>query len=748
MDKDQAESNNTDNEKSKVEVKENDTPSKDVEESTNTENTPKEGDNQETSENPIVEISIKYEIHDYPDDFYREYGFQHSCENKTLENLLIEYNQWFEKHLELLKKQHDFNQADVQKRLEDSLSKITEVKKLKSDYAQQIVEYQSQVTPLEDKINKTRQELYQILKNYNGDKKELLKKLESELRKEIRDEIESISDHSVGLSTKYKDSNKAHLERRKEVRDKIFKGFNKDLTNFENQLAEVQARIKAFNSSFVNPSANRILWLICLGATGICGYFFSIFAELKGLDNTDQSDFAVELLFSFGINLFNKENGIWLNLLYLLIIFGVMCILVGLFFLLLHFVDRRVIFPPNFNENEPGEEQGEWSKTTRKGLFHSYISLLPIAVVILLVSLFSMLFSAYSGFDADKINDLTLSIGAQIIGSSLALLFGGLVYIYISFALESRVAAKEPLGWKDYKELKIAAVLLGISLLALPAMLLIPDKHFLSIFSLTMFVVSLLASSMTISHALKFTSLLQVKGRLEYSIAIIRHNLYHHEPMAEEEDILMNKNLLLRLGRLNSQFLTTVEESFQDKARYIYQDRSPTSKRKGVRLLIFNVKTRTKRFLQPISQFFRPSISKRKSNENNDNQDISTPYTAHEWEDHNEVSRDLLSDQYQMVKDKIQQIQTALTELNDLRKKIDDAKHDRSEYQVELNTRLETALEEKAKLESTLVNNNEAYNTEVKITKGRFQKINLLLRQGYETGLWYLKNKDKLLCKY
>lgn len=682
------------------------------------------------------------------DDDYRERGFQQHCANKTLDALIMDFETRFKNQLDRINTDYTMSQQSIQKQLDELDSKTQKIEQLKKDYAGNTSILEKKIEPLQKKIEGLQQELYDSLKNYNDAKKELLEELEVKNRKDIKAEMDSISKNAQLLSEDYKKQNSEYLQKTNLVKKDFFDGLKSDLKKAKEELELIDTKIKAFNNSFINPSMNRVLWIISLGATGISGYFFSILAKLKNIDNTDQSDFLIELMFMFGLNFFDQENGIWQNLLYLGIILVAAAIVILLFFLLLNFIDKKVSYPLKALLSTPEQQrlkEQEKLLKSKKGFMQSYVSVLPAGIIVILVVLLFMFSSAYSGFSSDKINELTLSIAAHITGSSLALLFGGLLYIYISYALESRVSEIGQLKWKDYKELKFTIVLLVTSLLALPIMFLLPESDkFLVIFSSTMFVISLFAASMTIGHTMKFSSLLRVRERLKQEIEFISIFLLNIEHDSTVEDPFINQELLKQLRNLNADMLRELKQSFQDKSRSISQDYTPAIKHSQPKALLIRFWTNASKAFNSV--FNRDDYSdKEETQPKEDSHQVSqtTP-----WEDEHYLSKDLLSDLYQQIKDKEKLIAESETELKTLKKNIDDIRHEKTEYQLALQNDIDNALKSKIELQERLLRLKKDNSNTIEKAHEKIQKIKLFLKQGYEMGSWYSENKQKHLCKY
>lgn len=405
-----------------------------------------------------------------------------------------------------------------------------EVEKKLNEEKQNLRRIKSQVQDLKDSINSLEYDLeqvgQQIIEIYELIDKEKGIVIEKRLD-EVRSELDKLISSYEEVTERKNQISNSEYQRNKAALDLKVKRFQEMKEFVQSRYQDSMARIKALNLNNLNSSTADLLTVLGTGGALAAGYFFSIFAIGNNLDNEDVLFFFLSSVFQFNPENYFSGNKIWLGV-SLLSMFILLLSIIALFSWVSHKLLKKYEkgrvqnnFSFNIEEKDLFSYRTQLNNTSNFTLF---LQLLPIIFTVGFLFLLVLL----SGNANSKIQGLDITLAAQVIGGSIALIGGCLSYLYVLAVLEPKLlrkANKEESSKFAHWELKAAIIIFCISLLALPFAFLLDGNQ---IVSTALFAIISMATSVVLGFAFRFKGLLNSIRGLEVTLVNLSYAIEHN----------------------------------------------------------------------------------------------------------------------------------------------------------------------------------------------------------------------------
>ena len=550
-------------------------------------------------------------------------------------------------------------------------------------------------------------------------------------------------------------------------------GWNQFKDYLEKQAAEKKALLESLNERLsrlieihINNRVISIMGLAALSAITSTGWFFSVFAQQSKYGSSDKVSFVIELLFQFGKEVFQPALGLGTALLYLLVACLIMAAILALLTILFRWADHWINIMKSENqrfiksmqerseESLSVEEREMGSPFSSSDLKQGYASViwmknLPYVVLLILASILGMFLIGFSGYDDDKLTDLTNAVSGQTIGATIAIAMGGILFIYVNYIVEHRLKSDKELSLKSFWELMFAivVVVLGfITTLSYEVFGLSPDAKIIERTSFVLFAIMTLASGLIIAYFAKFSSYYYAVKETELAIHRLESLLLFYAKVRNFKPwkLIPRKEFIRAFKEVNYDVFDLIAAE-NDETKVVLNGQTPGNKRKSIRDIWKNTAERVRNWRPKFSIFSvqrtpeGPTQNRPKKKENDR---IEIPVSANSKELHfdSHIAKEYFTDLYYQIRDTLNTIHDKQDRIKVIDKELESVRH--GELPVSINTlmREKTDLEsEIVTFEEQVIENQEliyVFNSDHQVA---YKQIWLDMTEGYELGKWYLE---------
>lgn len=323
----------------------------------------------------------------------------------------------------------------IQKHLEEIVFKWT-------GHVGEVSAFEIEKSKAEQRLTELRKELRDIYQSI-GQKKE---RLIEERILAVRKELELMIENYRKVYEQRFEINKRTFEDNRNALDYKVKRFEALKTQFEERQVQIAAKVNALSLAGVNPYVANFLVAAGFAAAVVAGYFFSIFALSKHLNDENVPFFVIQGFHHFITQVFAGNSiGIQFLLLsgFLIGVILVLTVIVWGCHVMVNWSEKaHQINTTQVNDRatnrlmvEVGDSNNFSFETYAESsnFFQFWLNLVPILIItgVALILLFL-------GTAATNISSLDTSLTGTLVGTLLTFLMAGLVYLYLVRIVEPR----------------------------------------------------------------------------------------------------------------------------------------------------------------------------------------------------------------------------------------------------------------------------------------------------------------------
>lgn len=496
-------------------------------------------------------------------------------------------------NLTALMHKHDQELKDILDRAESLyLLKVLAFEERITDLKNRLAQRQGSLTELETELQQMRaerdtieanlaryrQELVSVLNGMGTAKEGLIMKRFGELEQEINKIVEIHAQLESSQNTKFRNE---HTEDKEADRERI-ELYKKLESNLKETYNDLNGRVKSLNASGINASVSGLLITIGWVAAFVGGWFFSLWTEgpreageMYNIGGNGSVRFAlINLLAQFTVHY------TWWQLLTGLLVYVLIISAVSWagHYLLIKFGftedQRKRDDLRKQAENEDFKLSPEEQDELFKGRFSAntwfalWLKMAPFFVFFYL-TLAVIAKEAVEKTDSTGRNELQKlfdSLTNQFIGTMLAVVFAGLVVLYIAKVIEPRYMRRATAGeenpshtWEVITGLAMFIVLVVACVLHYYEM---PPFKDIRIVAITGFLACCITTGFCLGYGYRYSALEEIYNRLTYHLEIISIFI-NRLSKPKRHNFIDNELFLQRISDLQSQMLDFVEDKNQ-----------------------------------------------------------------------------------------------------------------------------------------------------------------------------------------
>ncbi|MCO6491788.1 MAG: hypothetical protein J5I98_25460 [Phaeodactylibacter sp.] len=685
---------------------------------------------EEDSPEKILSEIILYENTRFEEKHYKRMGFFSAIgavdkPQESFRDLLSEQHLLQEQRVSKLKELHFTTDLRLSEKIRTTQQSLDDLKLKWLDHIGEIASFKEKKEEAEKRLLEL-QKLLHDLHQEIGNKKE---KLIDERIQAVRRELEGVIENYQKVYEQRFEINQRTYEDNKQALSLKIKRFENLRDQFQARQAQIAEKINALSLAGINPYVSNFFVAAGFAAAVVAGYFFSIFALSKNLNDENIPFFLIQGLYSFLTQVF-QEQAIGIQFLYLAGSFTALIFVLTFISWVCHvflnsldwiannkgkkkeglFTSNRLVIEAGDSENFAFEAFAE-----SNSFFQFWLQIIPILLItgIILILLFL-------GIEDDNISNLDTSLTGTVVGSILTFLMTGIVYLYLIRVVEPRIARHPERPFlRNNLELVIISGVFLISTLTL--LFIKTEEQVHDPLVIIEFVSIILTAAFLLGYALRFKGLIATANFLDRRInalydAIRDNSRPRPLNLTAAEDRQFKKEYM----KLQKQLLELIRQK-NDMIGFLMRGDD-----RGLFRWKFKVRPGS-RLPQKWWKFWRASR------------------TINEWEgpalELTEMEKQLLPKETIMIKE----VRSEMAELRSQMVKYEEAilarKEERTSYCTELK-------EEKAKLLNRIDNYNRHRERIKKVLFDRIdaeinllEKINNNLKEGFDLGMWYRVNK-------
>jgi len=412
-------------------------------------------------------------------------------------------------------------------------SQITDLKEqienFESDlntYKDRLVKLKQKATTVENKIDDLIEKYHQHQVSLGENKSSLITDRIEKIKREL-DELNNIIDN---VTKKKHQINKRIYEDNKDTLKLDVAFFQKFADHYEKVYKNIESELLGLSTLGITQTTSRFFMLLGISATGIAGWFFSVFSRQSTMQSDGWLFFIFESILKAGQFIFGDVVlASWqMVIVSLLSLVFALSFVTGVFWLCEELLEKRYNYKAEDNPEEfdiPADSYANQFGFIRAAKGQPNLKLwLTLLPYILIVGALYILLQV--GVRGEDLQNLDKSLSGQVAGTTLALMIGGLGFAYLTYIIIPR--RKKALENKEKEEgfttqlirnIEIIS-LLAIFILGLILMFLFDDQKVGSIIG---FVVSSLFCGFLLGIGLRYKGLHRTRDVIEsYLINIQR----------------------------------------------------------------------------------------------------------------------------------------------------------------------------------------------------------------------------------
>lgn len=378
-------------------------------------------------------------------DTARRRGFFEAIRNghspaQRIQELLAEYEQLAKEKLVAAEKTFAKRQEHLNIRISLGRQRLYEIS-AKLGEAENYNEWDDQTLKMlkteqeieEVRLIACRNEILALRKNLSAEKKNII----STSLKDAETQLNAALSIQETFYNRNKELNKVHFEDEKAYLDLLKAQYQELFDHYKERYDRVQKHIIVLDVDGLSPVTSRSLVAIGSVAFGAAGFFFSTFAGNAGFSNKGIISFIIQGIMNM---VGDKNTG---NLMKVLILLGLILLVSAvaavcqyLAGFLKNSPDDDIVSTIRYRIRSMGNRWGVNYKVKAEGnnLLAFWLQLTPVVLVVGL-----LIIAVAKIADANNINALNASSEGLVIGSSLAVAFSGLIYLYVIKIVEPRL---------------------------------------------------------------------------------------------------------------------------------------------------------------------------------------------------------------------------------------------------------------------------------------------------------------------
>ncbi|WP_430412137.1 hypothetical protein [Kordia sp.] len=575
--------------------------------------------------------------------------------------------------------------------------------------------------------------------------KKLLEELASKKENGVNERIRQIREELKGLTET--------LEEITLQRDKINdEAFNKDKdllkTNadfwdtiskkYENTLEALNGKSLILFKNGITPKIANFFILTGVSATFVAGWLFAVFSssKVKKIDDEDWLFYILESLYSFGNNIQISNNlKDWQWMLYFL----TSLLVLFTFVTFLGWVCKR-LFVKWFIRSK---KKSINAQSTDYNPFTEQIETVPPRFLIVWLKWFPYIFIGgviylviQLGTDLESLKKLDVYLSGQALGSALALVIGGLAFIYINNIIMPRFKDDEK-PESQQKPLRKGLVFLGKSFELLLLLLVFLITFLVMYFkeengagALIGFVTASLIAGYLLGNGLRFKGLLDTKRYLENRFITLKLRSYQIlRPLRSRLDELENNLFTKGFLALERELL----ELLIQKTSELNPDKQISSSHE-YSVLLENIPSQKKSSKKEKGSFFKP-IKKFFNRFKKTKEEDALHKMAHVTK-HEKVMFPVETQKIGFLEKKLKK---KIKESEDIKEYLESLSEQNDSYQKDVKRKVSEALEFIDEYQYQIIEETEKRSEALKLHQKENLQYEIALQDGYDLGHWYLK---------
>lgn len=595
---------------------------------------------------------------------------------------------------------------------------------------------------LKKEIAHLEKEIEHLKSNLAEQDKTFIKDKLKQVREDLDDLLSTIFEMAE-KNQKFYDQNNVH-----------HKTVLKRFTDFWDNLAERYEKVmEALNERsiglFKDGITRRVAYfftVLGLLATGMAGWLFAIFSSIRKIDDEDWKFFFLESLYRFAEDIRNT-NGLadWQWILFFLSSFLTLLILTTFIGWICHILYGQWVSPthedtiPNSALDDTLHDTTMAGKKVR-GKAKSFLALwlrwMPYVFVLSILYVVVQL-----GTDVTKLRALDVSLSGQVVGSTLALVIGGLGFAYITHIIAPRFndIQLEDVPKRGFKSSirffgqSFELILLLLVFLTTFVVMYINEENGAG--ALIGFVAVSLLSGYLLGTGIRYYGLLDAKKELEAQLWIASHNANHYlgrlnlSPHNTSESLvfknrlmILEKNLMDMLVQRNTSFNKV--GSNPKKMNTIRRETRKSTNTNGTATI-------KNKFWRRVLHFFGIRSHKDISTKESTSHYETTQFTKHQEEHYPE--------KIVKIKEKEREYHELKEELKRLKQYAQDFEEERTAYQRELKIFKQAILERIDQCEQEITEELRRHSGALLAFKTESREQRAAIDNGHDLGLWHLK---------
>ncbi len=479
----------------------------------------------DASEDFLSQIVV-YEPTHLNERHYKRLGFFSAIEEitdtqKKFQLLIEEQRQLHEERVAHLKELYFISDLRFQQKIETAVKDLEDSRVKWISHVSESSELAIERAKAKQRLDELEEQLHGV-HHAIGEKKERL--IEDRILA-VRKELEAVIENYQKVYEQRYEINKRTFEDNKDALASKVKRFEALKEQFQERQAHITAKVDKLSLAGINPYVANFLVTAGFAAAIVAGYFFSIFALSKHLNDENVPFFIIQGSHSFITKIFSGNTlGAQFFLLTLLLL-GLVISLTVIVWLCHIWINRseKSSHRNTIRENDSASnrlvvEVGDADSFSYKtyaesgNFFQFWLQLVPILIITGIV--FIILFL---GTGASEIGSLDTSLTGTLVGSLLTFLMAGLVYLYLIRIVEPRIERHPDKSFlRNNAELVSIIVIFIVSTLAMLFLKQETKEH--DSLVIVEFTSVILMAAFLLGYALRFKGLIATANFLERRI--------------------------------------------------------------------------------------------------------------------------------------------------------------------------------------------------------------------------------------
>ncbi|WP_422104172.1 hypothetical protein [Winogradskyella sp.] len=381
-------------------------------------------------------------------------------------------------------------------------------------------------TELKNKIDELEQKIQSTMDTMNKKNETVI----IDRIKQVKDELDELIRTLSEVSKNKYAINEQTFKQNKDGLLEESKFFKKLIEGYEAILENIKTDVDRYIKKGVNTITANFVLYIGLTVTGVAGWFFSIFSFKYGNFNSESWLYSIlNALYQFGENVKEQiplPEGLKL-LIFMMIVLVFLFLVLGLAWACSKLIS--MLISGDINEQKLTikaeiEDHIKYAQNIETSSFLGmWLQLMPYIFVLSVIFIILQ-----SGLGSGDINKLDLSLSGQVAGSTMALMIGGLAFMYIINVIiprfyidsENNTSTSKPSGL-----LKKNTELLFLVILFITTALVMYIKNLEGAAELIGFLTCSLVGGFLIGIALHYKGLIQTQNTIVRRVTHLQHRI-------------------------------------------------------------------------------------------------------------------------------------------------------------------------------------------------------------------------------